>query len=160
MVLFVVLLWLILLAVEWYYWLKWHKSYFRLGLPFLKMKVPSTNKQIPIIKAAVLNEEQNVINISKLSIRKISNNEAAVRNKFFLVWPIRGRLIFNQNHSVLKLQIYIDWFMFILYLYVIAVCFFGEGLRNPVADILGVIGGSLAFFYVILIKSFLVFIKK
>lgn len=156
----VTLFWIMLLAIEWHYWLKWHSGYFRFGLPILKMKIPSTNKHIPVIKSIVSSDEISEVNIGKLSLRKLSEREVAIRNKHFLLWPIRGRLILNSDHSVLKIQIFIDWFMIILYLYFVTILVLAEGgPRHPFADTLGLIGGSIAF-YIILIERYLVFIKR
>lgn len=154
-----VLFWIILLAIEWHYWLKWNSDYFRFGLPILKMKIPSTNKHISVIKSIVSSDETSEVIIGKLSLRKLSEKEVAIRNKHFLLLPTRGRLIFNSDYSVLKIQIFIDWFMLILILYTLTIIVLSEGgPRNPISDTLGLVGGCI-FFYLYLINNFWVFIK-
>ena len=151
--------WVILLIAEWRCWLNWHIGYFRIGLPILIKKIPSTNKHLSIAKNIVLSDETNERKIGKITLRKLSETEVAVRNKYFLLLPVRGRLIFNANHSVIKIQILIDWFMIVLLFYILAIAIWSEGPSNPVADILGLIGGSLMV-YIMLIESFMAFIKN
>ena len=149
--------WIILLFKEWRCWLNWHKGYFKIGIPLLNKKIPKSNGYISVAKDILSSNENKEKKIGKLCLKRLSEREIGIRNKYFLLPPVRGRVIFYSESSV-KLQIYIEWFMLVLLFYIIPLAIWSEGPVNPVADMLGLIGGILMF-YIILIENFSIFLK-
>ena len=65
-------------------------------------------------------------------------------------------MIFNEDYSALKLQIYIDWFLLLFVLCIIAIVYKFVSPNYRVVDILGFLGG-FTIWYVLLIEDYLIF---
>lgn len=153
----IVFFWSILLLIEWRCWSNWSHGYFRKGFLLISKRIYPTNRYVFVVKNLLSSNDASEENIGKLSFKKLSEREVGVRNKHFLLPPVRGRVIFFSENSI-KIRIYIDWFMLFLLFYIIPLAIWSEGPINPVADILGFIGGILMF-YIMLIESFSIFLK-
>jgi hypothetical protein len=149
-------LWILILIVERYYWIRWDVRYFRFGVPIFSRKIKCADNKPAFLEMQnkISDDENKIIDYNGLKLKKIAEGEFAVRRKWFLIFPSRCRLTFNAENSEFKMQVLVDWFILVLYLYTL-ISFLGDTWKHPVSNILCIFGGGIAV-YLLLIERYLV----